>query len=219
MNFKRNLAKNSFSHRIMGGGLLFLTNLSLVLTGFSSWSIGPLNNPEVNLDITTGKVIDINNYIKYGNADIFEFCKDGVIKDDTLVTTGDIIINFSIEVPTNEKISDHLPENTNSITIVTNFINKTDVPTVYNNYKDQILLKNANSSSYDLVPSNTDIFTSESFKAVFTIDSGFESNSLSFDIKYSFKNFPIGESFNTDFYQKINRNKIWFNFKAEVELA
>lgn len=189
------------------------------MTGFSSWSIGPLNNPEANLDITTGKIIDINNYIKYGNADIFEFCKDGVIKDDTLVTSGDIIINFSIEVPANEKILDHLPENTNSISIVTNFINKTDVPTVYNNYKDQILLKNANSSTYDLVPSNTDILTSESFKAIFTIDSGFESNSLSFNIKYSFKNFPIGESFNTDFYQKINRNKIWFNFKAEVELA
>lgn len=217
MNFKRNLVKNSVSHKVMGG-LLFLTNLSLVLTGFSSWSIGPLNNPEANLDITTGKVIDINNYIKYGNADIFEFCKDGVIKDDTLVTTGDIIINFSIEVPANEKILDHLPENTNSISIVTNFINKTDVPTVYNNYKDQILLKNANSPTYDLVPSNTDILTSESFKAVFKIDSGFESNSLSFNIKYSFKNFPIGESFNTDFYKKISRNKIWFNFKVEVEL-
>lgn len=173
MNFKRNLVKNSVSHKVMGG-LLFLTNLSLVLTGFSSWSIGPLNNPEANLDITTGKVIDINNYIKYGNADIFEFCKDGVIKDDTLVTSGDIIINFSIEVPANEKILDHLPENTNSISIVTNFINKTDVPAVYNNYKDQILLKNANSSTYDLVPLNTDILTSESFKAIFTIDSGFE---------------------------------------------
>lgn len=80
------------------GGLLFLTNLSLVLTGFSSWSIGPLNNLELSFNATVGEVVN-KNYFTLAKSDItmFSLGPNGLVKDETIVNKSSISIDFYID--------------------------------------------------------------------------------------------------------------------------
>ena len=54
------------------GGLLFLTNLSLVLTGFSSWIIGKENDINSNVNINVGE------YKNYSNCFLFNKTEDSI---------------------------------------------------------------------------------------------------------------------------------------------
>ena len=80
------------------GGLLFLTNLSLILTGFSSWSIGPLNNLELDINASVGEIIN-KNYFSLAKEDItmFTLGPNGLVKDETIVNSSTIDVSFYID--------------------------------------------------------------------------------------------------------------------------
>lgn len=88
------------------GGVLLLSNLSLVSIGFSAWSIGAVTTGEAQINVSAAGIVDVNSYINYGTATVFGYCRDGIISNDTIVTHGDIIVNFTINLnDSNDKIA------------------------------------------------------------------------------------------------------------------
>lgn len=209
------------------GMLLLLSSTCLVSVGLSAWSFGGSlsGNGSAGLDVgADGRLVDINSYIQYGDAQIFDFCKDGLILDDTIVTSGDIVIPFSIVLDsTTDTLPNHLPNGATSFSLSTVFTNKVAIPTLLNQYliaKDAITLNwgiSANSltktETKNRPASQTDV--SEN---IFTINEGLNGHSLYFSLKYSFT-FPMESTFKTQIYDKLSTNgyRLSFNFKAEVQ--
>ena len=202
--------------------ILSLILISCVGVGFSSWITGPSNKENADVDASIGNIIDINNYIKYGNAEIFDYCRDGIVKDDTIVSNGEIIIPFVIRLnDTSDKILNHLPNGTTNIIISTIFENGCPkISKIFSDYLQSSFLGFSTSqgiTNYNISTQSTEINGSNTYTALFNVATELNSYELYFAIKYSFA-FPILDDFNTNIYQNLNRGKFWFNFKAEIKL-
>ncbi len=67
--------------------------ITLFGVGYSAWTIKQERYVELNTQI--GNIVDINDYIKYDeNVSVFKYCPYGLIKDETIVDTGEISIGF-----------------------------------------------------------------------------------------------------------------------------
>lgn len=68
------------------------------MTGFSSWSIGPLNNLELDINTSVGEIIN-KNYFSLEKEDItmFTLGPNGLVKDETIVDNSSIDINFYVD--------------------------------------------------------------------------------------------------------------------------
>ena len=207
----------------MRGGVLLLSNISLVSIGFSAWSIGAGGVGEAQLDVRAAGIVDVNNYINYGTATIFNYCKDGIISNDTIVTKGDVIINFTINLnDSNDRIANHL-DGAASFSLVTTFSNGSeDVSDIFSAYLDSVTLSasaSQNEVNYRFSPTKRDVDGSKICKTTFLISDVLDTSHAYFKVKYSFKNMPVGDEFNSQIYAKLNGGRFWFNFKAEVEAA
>lgn len=210
---------------ISGGGVLFLSSACLFAVGFSAWTFGGLVNGNAGLDVNAdGKLIDINSYITYEQASIFDFCQDGIVADDTIVAKGDIVIPFKIVLNSaSDKISNHLPDNATSFMLATTYTNKvTNLPNLLNQYLDQNGISFSVSTSQNIVnysqtADRPNVQTNE-HKTTFTVTTGLDGYALYFNLKYSFT-FPTGADYKTNFYDKLlSGYRFLFNLKAEVEL-
>lgn len=228
---KKNKLKR-ISSRICGGGLLFLSNISLISIGFSSWSIGGAVSAEAEIKVSVdADVIDINSYINYENAEIFDFCRDGVVKDDVIipgkdssgnaVNNADILVTFKINLPSqNDKISNHINKGADSFNLETTFLNKC---ASFTNLFDQFLKSTSLYMDQSSGESNFNIYPYEksneslNYSTRFNISKGLDSSSISFKQKYTFS-FPSGDDFYTQVFSKLNSGRFGFSFKAEVLL-
>lgn len=205
------------------GGVLLLSNLSLVSIGFSAWSIGAVTTGEAQINVSAAGIVDVNSYINYGTATVFDYCRDGIISNDTIVTHGDIIVNFTINLnDSNDKIANHL-DGATSFSLATTFTNgSVDVSGIFSTYLDGVTLSasaSQNEVNYRLSPTKRDVDGSKTCKTTFLISDVLEASHAYFKVKYSFKKMPVGDEFNSQVYNKLDRGKFWFNFKAEVETA
>lgn len=68
------------------------------MTGFSSWSIGPLNNLELDINTSVGEIIN-KNYFSLAKEDItmFSLGPNGLVKDETIVNSSTINVIFYID--------------------------------------------------------------------------------------------------------------------------
>lgn len=207
----------------MRGGVLLLSNLSLVSIGFSAWSIGAVTTGEAQINVSAAGIVDVNSYINYGTATVFDYCRDGIVLDGTIVTHGDIIVNFTINLnDSNDKIANHL-DGAASFLLATTFTNGSeDVSGIFSTYLDGVTLSasaSQNEVNYRLSPTKRDVDGSKTCKTTFLISDVLEASHAYFKVKYSFKKMPVGDEFNSQVYTKLNRGRFWFNFKAEVEAA
>ena len=89
------------SSRICGGGLLFLSNVSLISIGFSAWSIGGAASAEAQIQVGAADVIDLQNIFRIQTPEMFRYSPYGIVQDETFVSNGNIyfplIINTSDE--------------------------------------------------------------------------------------------------------------------------
>lgn len=207
------------------GVLLLLSSTCLVSVGLSAWSLGGSIDGNAGLDVSAdGKLIDINSYITYEQASIFDFCQDGIVADDTIVAKGDIVIPFKIVLNSaSDKISNHLPDNATSFMLATTYTNKvTNLPNLLNQYLDQngisfSVSTSQNTINYNQTADRPSVQTNE-YKTTFTVTTGLDSYALYFNLKYSFT-FPTGADYKTNFYDKLlSGYRFLFNLKAEVEL-
>lgn len=205
------------------GGVLLLSNLSLVSIGFSAWSIGAVTTGEAQINVSAAGIVDVNSYINYGTATIFDYCKDGIISNDTIVTNGDVIVNFTINLnDSNDTIANHL-DGATSFLLATTFTNGSEeVSAIFSTYLSSVTLSASSSQNdvdYRLSPTKREDDGSKTCKTTFQISDVLDNSHAYFKVKYSFEKMPIGDDFNKQVYAKLNHGSFWFNFKAEVEAA
>lgn len=115
----------------MRGGVLLLSNLSLVSIGFSAWSIGAVTTAEAEINVGAADLIDINNYFVFeGSPSVFEYTSEGIANDhviDSSLTNqeGYISIPFQIDVKSG-KIADHMGEGASSLKLRTILVDKNE---------------------------------------------------------------------------------------------
>ena len=175
------------------------------------------------MNVTAAGLVDVNNFINYGTATIFDYCKDGIVQNDTIVSEGDVIVNFSINLnDSNDRIANHL-DGAASFLLSTTFANgPEDVSGIFSVYLSNVTLSASSSQNdvnYRLSPTRREDDGSKTCKTTFRISDVLNSSHVYFKVKYSFKNMPIGDDFNSNIYSKLNHGRFWFNFKAEVEAA
>lgn len=125
---KKNKLKR-ISSMISFGGLLFLSNISLISIGFSAWSIVGAASAEAQIQVSAADVIDLNQYFTFVDSPtIFECTSEGIANDHVVNTTsktqeGYIQIPFRINVG-NGKISDHIAEGSTGFTLGTTLVDK-----------------------------------------------------------------------------------------------
>lgn len=220
---KKKLSLKKLITQRLAGGVLLLSNISLVSIGFSAWSIGASGVGEAQLDVRAAGIVDVNNYINYGTATVFDYCRDGIISNDTIVTEGDVVVNFTINLnDSNDRIANHL-DGAASFSLATTFSNGSEeVSDIFSAYLDSVTLSasaSQNEVNYRLSPTKRDVGGSKTYKTTFLISDILDTSHAYFKVKYSFKNMPVGDEFNSQIYTKLNRGRFWFNFKAEVETA
>lgn len=79
--------------------LVFLTSLSIVSVGFSSWSITAEAQAEVGGNIEVDNVIESTKYLQYKTHTIFNYNEDGFLDANNKPTyTGYFTINYTLDV-------------------------------------------------------------------------------------------------------------------------
>lgn len=208
---KKKLSLKKFLSRRLALGVLLLSNLSLISIGFSAWSIGAVTTAEAQINVSAADIVDVNNYINYGTATIFNYCRDGIISNDTIVTEGDVVVNFTISLnDPNDRIANHL-DGAASFSLATTFTNGLiDVSGIFSSYLDSVILSASASQkevNYRLSPTKHDVDGSKTYKTTFLISDVLDTSNAYFRVKYSFKNMPVGDEFNSQIYTKLNHGK------------
>lgn len=96
------MAKKRLINRLMskffGGGLLFLSNISLISVGFSAWSIGTVGSAEAYISVG---VEDVYNFIYTDASHVmspFSLGNDGFIQDGMVLSSVNVSYYFKIDV-------------------------------------------------------------------------------------------------------------------------
>lgn len=190
----------------------------MVSVGFSSWSIGGVvGKADAQITINAEDVADINTYIRYSSdAEIFNYCKDGVISDGVIVSNADAIVNFEIALnDSSDQILNHMPKDSSSISIKTEFM--TSYVSFLGTYIQSVSMSisdigYSNDFSYSSSNNTND---GKTYTSNFSSSSGLNSSHLYFRVKYSFV-FPVGDAFNTNVYTKMANGTLLFVFKAAL---
>ena len=97
MKHTRRRSKKTISKKFGGGLLLFLSGISLIGVGFSSWLIGPLSSAQVDINVYAADIIS-GDYFSISTNDIkmFTLGPSGLVKDETIVNESSIEISFYI---------------------------------------------------------------------------------------------------------------------------
>lgn len=201
--------------------MMSLLTLSVATLGFSTRILTSPSPIEGKVDTDFGLISDINSYIKYGNANVFDYCKDGVIYDGQIVNDAEITVPFYINLNNPaDTIGNHL-QNSNRFILRTKFKNGSpDISNIFTEYLKTVTVsygKNNFSSDYKIVAFNTVFDGIDLCTSNFETDLDLNINTAYFSVKYSFS-FPTLEEFNNNVYQKLNRGKFWFNFAAEIAI-
>lgn len=128
---KKKLSLKKFLSRRLAGGVLLLSNLSLVSIGFSAWSIGTVTTGEAEINVSAADLIDINNYFVFeGSPNVFEYTSEGIANDHVIDSSlnnqeGYISIPFQIDVKSG-KIADHMGKEASSLKLRTILVDKND---------------------------------------------------------------------------------------------
>ena len=97
----------------MRGGLLFLSNISLISIGFSAWSIGGVTSAEAQIQVSAADVIDLKNIFQIQKPEMFQYCPYGIVRDETLVSNG--YIYFPLVINTSDENFNNLLSSDNSL--------------------------------------------------------------------------------------------------------
>ena len=201
--------------------LVFLTSLSIVSIGFSSWSITVETNAEAIGNIEVDNVINNNNMITQETVHEFTYSELGFTNSKNLLTkTGEIIVDYTINL---KNCKEFLAENSLSVNLTMKYQAESGT---FNLFKDS-----GNASEYNKlnISYSTDgniwnsILDSQitdyqclsiiNFDKV--LDSNYGSDTLSFSIKYSFE-VTSGLYFNNNFYSVLELEGFEFLLTASL---
>lgn len=94
-DMKKRFSLKKFLSRRLAGGVLLLSNISLISIGFSAWSIGGATAGEAQINVSAADLIEANIFsdLKYVS---FSLGKEGIVDDDIFSKTGSLIVSFNI---------------------------------------------------------------------------------------------------------------------------
>ena len=224
---KRNRFVKKITSWIRGGGLLFLSNISLVSVGFASWTIGGATSADAEIKVAVdGDIIDLNSYFTFdGVPTLFEYTSVGLVKDETVdsnnpVKDGYIQIPFQIDTKSGT-ISDHLASGSKGFELRTVLIDKntgldlfgTSVCSVT---ESLLAFKTTNDiSSTDYLLSSTSISSvNKETSADFNLDdfSFISQSKVYFSVQYKLT-FNV-DDFKAEIFDKLTDGSFLFSFKA-----
>ena len=89
-------SKKPFNRILSGGLLLSLCNVSLISVGFSNWIYGTITSASADINASVGEVKN-TNFFTMGTVNMFSLGPDGMVKDDTIVSSSTIEAIFYID--------------------------------------------------------------------------------------------------------------------------
>ena len=214
---------NRISSMISFGGLLFLSNISLISIGFASWTIGGAASAETQIQVSAADVIDLNQYFTFVDSPtIFEYTSNGLVKDHAISSAtldGYIEIPFRIDVK-GGKIRDHLSSNQTGFTLGTALVDRNqnlDLFSVCSATDIKLAISNSTSgfseTDYAIVSqsnaaANKELSSSFDLSAFPYLDESL----VYFSVRYKV-NFNVTD-FKKDVYDKLSNGSFRFSFKA-----
>ena len=99
-SFKSRLKHKSV--RNVGWGIITLSLMSIFSLGFSSWNISYNQSTQIDINGESSDVDDYSKSITLSNENSspfdFKFCRDGLVRDDTIVYEGNALFKFKISL-------------------------------------------------------------------------------------------------------------------------
>ena len=219
---KKKLSLKKFLSRRLAGGVLLLSNLSLVSIGFSAWSIGAVTTAEAEINVSAADLIELNKLFEIQTPRMFSYGSYGIIRDETIVSDG--YVHFPVLINNQDanfkyvKKADNGDLNFNIC--ITNagafkifddaYLKSTsDVanPITYGISADGF---NDSSSSVSVYSKTADSVTSQISIPASSGYSDFKATYLDLAIHFTFDDFP-------SVYQSLVSNGLAFSIKMEVE--
>lgn len=236
---KKNKLKR-ISSMISFGGLLFLSNISLISIGFASWTIGGAISADAEIKVTVEDLVDLNSYFDFqGETSLFSYCSDGIIEDQTIVNHGNLCIPFQINVLDRTTLKEHWKEEWPFIISTTlvdsnkslDFFSSCDITSakVYLSNSSLVDSKTSSLESLDCVQYSGSITgANKELKLLFNfsnnakIDAYLSGSYLSFYVVYSVSFPKTGtENFNfkTNIYDNLGSlHRFYFSYKVGMEI-
>ena len=88
---------NRMKSKFLGGGLLFLSNISLISVGFSAWSISTVGSAEVQITVGVEDVVQ-EQIITIENGEYnFAIGQDGLVVDQKISKTASMVMQFNVD--------------------------------------------------------------------------------------------------------------------------
>jgi hypothetical protein len=78
--------------------ITFLGCISLFSVGFSSWAFVKQTTMGEDVNVNVSDVVNLSDFIEYKPISMFDYCKYGIIKDETIVFDGEICFSFKIKI-------------------------------------------------------------------------------------------------------------------------
>ena len=182
--------KNKYRKNILIGGLIYLIMISLIGVGFSSWAVINGSKDKSEIEINVGSIDDL---INLREVKVFEYCKSGVIIDETIRNFGYFIFDVELLASTNVKsLSLSLVESNNNDFSLLNitYLTSDSLTFIYD--------KKEHSNQYEL---NNNLFKSN-------IDlSAFNSKNINLLIKIKFS-FDL-DNFSDNVYSKLTDKNLY----------
>lgn len=220
---KKKLSLKKFLSRRLAGGVLLLSNLSLVSIGFSAWSIGAVTTGEVEINVSAADLIDLNQYFLFVDSPtIFEYTSNGLVKDHAISSAtldGYIEIPFRIDVK-GGKIRDHLSSNRTGFTLGTVLVERNqnlDLFSVCSATDVKLAISNSTSefseTDYTIV-SQSNAAANKELSSSFDLSTFpyLDESLVYFSVRYKVI-FNVTD-FKKDVYDKLSNGSFHFSFKA-----
>ena len=205
--------------------LLFLTSISIVSIGFSSWSITAETTAEINGNIEVDNVIDNKNMITQSGNNQVTFTKLGFLDSTGKITKKqEIIMDYTVNL---DNCNEFLIKDNLAADITIKYAADANEFNMFNNSSDStgsntfaVSYSTNNKVSWTTLTKGTD-YTVSNFECVSTLKfpsvlaEDYSSNTISFSIKYEFV-VTSGKYFNETFYKTLEIEGFEFLISAMV---
>lgn len=220
---KKKLSLKKFLSRRLAGGVLLLSNLSLVSIGFSAWSISAVTTGEAEINVSAADLIDLNQYFLFVDSPtIFEYTSDGLVKDHVIRSAtldGYIEIPFRIDVK-GGKIREHLSSDSTGFNLGTILVDRNqnlDLFSVCSATEVKLAVSAAPNSFSDTdytIASQSNVATNKELSSGFDLSAFpyLDKSLVYFSVRYKV-NFNVTD-FKKDVYNKLSNGSFRFSFKA-----
>ena len=188
--------------------LVFLTSLSIVSVGFSSWSITAETTAEINGNIEVDNVISTEDCIYVNEIDTIKMCENGFLDEDNhIVSTGKITFHYTVNVENCKSYFAPL----SSLSLTSNLAlvgeEECDLINSITGYSLEI------DASY-----NSSNSASNDFKKIyFSLNDFIDIDEELFEFTVTmFFEYEIGDSFKNNIYDVMTKNNIQFIIRNEI---